>query len=70
MKTLPLEALYARLATVDRVAPDSLLPPGIQQEVGHFNVFSVAELMRSAPNKPPATVNRQAFYKITLLQGA
>lgn len=41
----------------------------MQQEVGHFNVFSVADLMRGYQHKPPMTFDRRAFYKISLLRG-
>ena len=68
MKPLPLEELYDKLAP-SVGASGTLLPPGIQHEVGHFNVFSVADLMRGYHTKPPMTFDRRAFYKISLVRG-
>ena len=69
MKPLPLEELYDKLAPVTDPEPGTVLPPGIQQEVGHFNVFTVADLMRGYHTKPPMTFDRRAFYKISLIRG-
>lgn len=68
MKTLPLDDLYDKL-TPASVVPGTLLPPGIQYEVGHFNVFSVEDLMLGYHTKPPMTFDRRAFYKISLVRG-
>ncbi|MBC8154121.1 MAG: helix-turn-helix transcriptional regulator [Bacteroidetes bacterium] len=68
MKPLPLEELYNKLTPAGD-APGTLLPPDIQQEVGHFNVFSVEDLMLGYHNKPPMTFDRRAFYKISLVRG-
>ena len=68
MKSLPLEAFYTTLAA-GGAASGTLLPPGIQYEVGHFNVFKVEELMRGYPHRPPMGFDRQAFYKISLIGG-
>lgn len=68
MKPLPFEELYKKLAPVGS-ASETLLPPGIQHEVGHFNVFSVADLMLGYHNKPPMAFDRRAFYKISLVRG-
>ena len=66
MKPLPLEELYDKLAPG---ASGTLLPPGIQHEVGHFNVFSVEDLMLGYHTKPPMAFDRRAFYKISLVGG-
>ncbi|WP_020604792.1 helix-turn-helix domain-containing protein [Spirosoma spitsbergense] len=68
MKPLPLDELYDKLTPAGET-PDTLLPPGIQHEVGHFNVFDVADLMRGYHTKPPMTFDRRAFYKISLVRG-
>jgi AraC-like DNA-binding protein len=64
-----LEAFYTKLAATERSVAGTLLPPGIQREVGHFNVFDVADLMLTYPNRPPMTFDRRAFYKISLIRG-
>ena len=69
MKSLPLEELYTKLAPVAGAASGALLPPGMQREVGHFNVFNVADLMLGNRDRPPMTFDRRAFYKISLIRG-
>ena len=46
-----------------------LLPDGITREIGHFNVFSIADLMKRSNGKPPMLYNRRAYYKISLICG-
>ena len=45
------------------------LPNGINKEIGHFNVFSMAELMKRMQEKPFMPYNRRAYYKISLIIG-
>lgn len=68
MKPLPLNEFYTAITPAGS-ASGTLLPPGIQQEVGHFNVFDVADLMLGDHSKPPMTFDRRAFYKISLVGG-
>lgn len=68
MKPNSLEELYREVSPVADAAPGPLLP-GMQREVGHFNVFNVADLMRNYRNRPPMTFDRRAFYKISLIRG-
>ncbi len=43
------------------------LPAGLQQEMGHFNVFRLEDCM--GPNAKPVLYSRRDFYKITLIRG-
>ena len=52
MKLLPLEEIYTKFAPLAGAASGALLPPGMQREVGHFNVFNVADLMLGYRDKP------------------
>ena len=65
MKSKALEELYARFAP----GTGAGLLPGPAREVGHFNVFRVADLMLANRDRPPMTFDRRAFYKISLLRG-
>lgn len=70
MKTTTIDDFYkdAALATQESVA--SLLPPGINKEIGHFNVFSVVDLMPKMKLDPThMPYNRRAYYKISLIRG-
>ena len=46
-----------------------LLPNGINKDIGHFNVFSMAELMKRMQEKPFMPYNRRAYYKVSLIIG-
>ncbi|RZK24199.1 MAG: AraC family transcriptional regulator [Hymenobacter sp.] len=65
MKPRALEELYNKLTPEVGEAATELLP----REVGHFNVFNVADLMLSYRSRPPMTFDRRAFYKISLIRG-
>jgi AraC family transcriptional activator of pobA len=66
MTSRPLEDLYTKLAPTDA---NALLLPEQQREVGHFNVFNVADLMLANRDRPPMTFDRRSFYKISLIRG-
>jgi AraC family transcriptional activator of pobA len=65
MKVKALEELYTKLPPEVGATASELLP----REVGHFNVFNVADLMLGYRNRPPMTFDRRAFYKISLIRG-
>ena len=51
-------------------ATTTLIPEGINKEIGHFNVFDISEiqqLKRKSPSVMP--YNRRAYYKISLIRG-
>src|SRR5215217_9688683 len=62
MEVTSLEDFYRETAGV--------LPEGINKEIGHFNVFKIAEVM-AALKKTPGTMpyNRRAYYKISWVSG-
>jgi AraC family transcriptional activator of pobA len=61
--------VYTKLASTGRSEASTLLPLGFQQEVGHFNICNVADLMLTYPNRPPMSFDRRPFYKISLVCG-
>lgn len=46
-----------------------LLPSGINKEIGHFNVFDLADTLRSVKQKQVMPYNRRSYYKISLIRG-
>jgi AraC-like DNA-binding protein len=64
-----IEAFYTKIR--EAANPDAaVLPPAeLQREIGHFNVFNVAQLMHRRHERPPMTFDRRSFYKISLIQG-
>lgn len=47
----------------------SILPEGINKEIGHFNVFKLDELIARNNNKLVMPYNRRAYYKISMISG-
>jgi hypothetical protein len=42
-----------------------LVPEGISKEIGHFNIFNIADLAERTRDKPGMPYNRRAYYKIS-----
>lgn len=61
MKTDSLEDFYRQTK--------ALLPEGISREIGHFNVFDIAEVTATHREKPGMPYNRRTYYKISLIKG-
>jgi AraC-like DNA-binding protein len=66
MSPLPLQEIYTKFGPAAGAAP---LLPGAQREIGHFNLFDIADLMPGYRTRPPMTFDRRAFYKISLICG-
>ncbi len=61
METTSLEDFYKEIA--------ALIPEDINKEIGHFNVFKVADMVAKYKKKPFMPYNRRAYYKISLIRG-
>ncbi|MGC4101101.1 helix-turn-helix domain-containing protein [Ferruginibacter sp.] len=61
MKTSTLEDFYKE------VAPH--LTAGINKEIGHFNVFNIADTIAMVKSKNQMPYNRRSYYKISLIKG-
>jgi AraC-like DNA-binding protein len=66
---LSFNELDKRFATGSSLELNALLPAGIQDEIGHFNVFNTSKIRQTAQNKPSEPYQCRTFYKISLLQG-
>ena len=69
MEATSFEELCYRLSTGLSTDLSALLPSGIQQEVGHFNVFNLTDHAQTVREKPAQPYPCRAFYKISLLTG-
>lgn len=47
----------------------NLIPDGISKEIGHFNIFSVDDIVAKYKVKPVMPYNRRTYYKISLISG-
>ena len=61
MNTTTLEQFYLETS--------GLVPEGISKDRGHFNVFSVENIIEKFKQKPYMPYNRRAYYKISLISG-
>lgn len=64
-----LEQFYKEAAQFTGKDINDLLPPGITKEIGHFNVFDIAQTIEEVKRKSVMPYNRRAYYKISLIQG-
>jgi len=69
METASVDDFYKKITDDTGLELVSLLPKGINKEIGHFNVFNIAELFQQAKKKNAMLYNRRAYYKISLIRG-
>ena len=69
MNAAPLAEFYQELTSCTGTDLSTLLPSGIQQEVGHFNVFNLAAIWQANREKPTGSYSCRGFYRISLLHG-
>ncbi|MDJ1482584.1 helix-turn-helix transcriptional regulator [Cytophagaceae bacterium YF14B1] len=70
MKTASLTELYEEITTCTHTDLTALLPSGIQQQVGHFNLFDINNLFKNIQQTPASPYACRSFYKISLTIGA
>jgi AraC-like DNA-binding protein len=61
MKPTSLDQFYKEVS--------QLLPEGISREIGHFNLFNIADLVDHKQGKAIMPYNRRAYFKISLIRG-
>ena len=61
MKTTTLEEFYQQIAVN--------IPEGLSKEIGHFNIFSIADMVALYKAKHAMPYNRRDYYKISLIKG-
>lgn len=69
IKNTSLDEFYQQAAVFTGKDVNSLLPPGIHKEIGHFNVFDISETIKEVKQKQVMPYNRRAYYKISLIRG-
>lgn len=69
MRTTTIDDFYQEMAAGTEGGVAALLPQNYTKEVGHFNVFSIADLRARTQGKPVMPYNRRAYYKISLICG-
>lgn len=69
IKSTSLEEFYEEAANFTGKEITALLPPGINKEVGHFNIFDIADTIEKVKRTSVMPYNRRAYYKISLIRG-
>lgn len=69
IKSTSLNEFYEQAAVFTGKNVSALLPPGIDKEIGHFNIFDIAETIEEVKRKAVMPYNRRAYYKISLISG-
>lgn len=64
-----LHDFYREMGFADENALQTILPAGINKDIGHFNVFSIGGLLKQAKETKTMPYNRRAYYKISLIKG-
>ncbi len=66
MQTITVDDFYKHASQNTQESVDSLLPSGINKEIGHFNVFSLVDLMPRL-RADPGHIIRSAWYGAGML---
>lgn len=69
IKSTSLDEFYEQAAVFTGKDISALLPPDINKEIGHFNIFDIAETIEEVKRKAVMPYNRRAYYKISLISG-
>jgi len=69
VKPATLDDFYREAAQFTGKDINALLPPGINKDVGHFNIFDIASTIEEVKRKSVMPYNRRAYYKISLIRG-
>ncbi|TRZ41300.1 helix-turn-helix domain-containing protein [Robertkochia solimangrovi] len=64
-----IEDFYKEIAENTGIEVNDLLPPDINKNIGHFNVFKIADMIREVKQTKRMPYNRRSYYKISLIRG-
>lgn len=68
-KKTSLDEFYREIAEVLGKDISSFLPPNITTEIGHFNVFDIAQTIQESKLTNTMPYNRRMYYKISIIRG-
>ncbi|MDQ3290811.1 MAG: AraC family transcriptional regulator, partial [Bacteroidota bacterium] len=64
-----LQDFYREMGFVNDNELETILPDGINKEIGHFNVFNIATVQKKVKETKIMPYNRRTYYKISLING-
>lgn len=69
MNAITIKDFYSQLLGDSCPDIDKFLKENIHKDIGHFNVFDIADISKNFRVKPEMPYNRRTYYKISLIQG-
>ncbi|MBC7845310.1 MAG: helix-turn-helix transcriptional regulator [Flavobacterium sp.] len=69
MNTTTIKQFYENFFGADCPDLNSIISENIHKDIGHFNVFDIAEMYKSFKSKLEMPYNRRTYYKISLISG-
>lgn len=69
MNSITIKDFYQEILGQSCPDIDLFLSDNINKDIGHFNVFNIAEIYRDCKNKAEMPYNRRTYYKISLING-
>lgn len=64
-----LEDFYGEMAKLLGKDLESIFPKGLHKDIGHFNVFDIAQTISNVKKTSEMPYNRRKYYKISLIRG-
>lgn len=64
-----LEDFYKEMAAKLGKDLESIFPKGLHKDIGHFNVFDIAQTLERAKTTSEMPYNRRKYYKISFIRG-
>nr|WP_315035563.1 helix-turn-helix transcriptional regulator [uncultured Chryseobacterium sp.] len=64
-----LEDFYTQMAAKLGKDLESIFPKGLHKDIGHFNVFDIAQTIERVKSTSEMPYNRRKYYKISLIRG-
>ncbi len=64
-----LQDFYRDMGFTDDNQLNTILPEGINKDIGHFNVFNTASVRKKVKETKMMPYNRRTYYKISLIKG-
>ncbi len=64
-----LEDFYREMTSKLGKSLEDIFPKGLHKDIGHFNVFDIAQTLERAKTTSEMPYNRRKYYKISLIRG-
>lgn len=64
-----LEDFYRKMTEKLGKSLEEILPKGLHKDIGHFNVFDIAQTLERVKSTSEMPYNRRKYYKISLIRG-